>query len=173
MARTIGAHAGRHVARLVRRPDAGEALGGGPEDREDAAHGERDDGSRLRASCGVRAAPPRPVRRGTSILRGALAAAIGRSSAAPARHGWHAACVSGRQSARYAGPAAWRGNPWTKIASRARSRRSGGKVKEEWGDVTDDPATEAEGKVEQVEGKVQNEWGEAKDNVRDAVDDDR
>jgi uncharacterized protein YjbJ (UPF0337 family) len=52
-------------------------------------------------------------------------------------------------------------------------KEAGGKVKEEWGDVTDDSATEAEGQAEQVEGKIQNEWGEAKDNVRDAVDDDR
>jgi uncharacterized protein YjbJ (UPF0337 family) len=46
-----------------------------------------------------------------------------------------------------------------------------GKVKEEWGDLTDNPRTEAEGQAEQVEGKIQNEWGEAKDEVRDAVDD--
>ena len=52
-------------------------------------------------------------------------------------------------------------------------KEAGGKIKEEWGDVTDDAATEAEGKVEQAEGKVQNEWGEAKDDVRDAVDGDR
>ena len=47
-----------------------------------------------------------------------------------------------------------------------------GKVKEEWGDLTDDPATEAEGKMDQAAGKVQNEWGETKDDVRDAVDED-
>jgi uncharacterized protein YjbJ (UPF0337 family) len=46
-----------------------------------------------------------------------------------------------------------------------------GKVKEEWGDLRDDPATEAEGKVEQVGGKVQNTWGEVKDAVRDTDDD--
>ena len=50
-------------------------------------------------------------------------------------------------------------------------KEAGGKVKEEWGDVTDDAETEAEGKAQQVEGDVQNEWGEAKDDVRDAVDD--
>ena len=50
---------------------------------------------------------------------------------------------------------------------------AGGKVKEEWGDLTDDAGTEAEGQADQVEGKVQNEWGETKDEVRDAVDDDR
>jgi uncharacterized protein YjbJ (UPF0337 family) len=47
-----------------------------------------------------------------------------------------------------------------------------GKVKEEWGDVTDDPGTEAEGQAQQVEGDVQEDWGEAKDNARDALDDD-
>lgn len=52
-------------------------------------------------------------------------------------------------------------------------KEGGGKAKEEWGDLTDDPETEAEGQADQVEGKVQNEWGEAKDTVRDATDDDR
>jgi uncharacterized protein YjbJ (UPF0337 family) len=50
-------------------------------------------------------------------------------------------------------------------------KEAGGKVKEEWGDVTDDPQAEAEGRVQQVEGNVQNRWGEAKDEARDAVDD--
>jgi uncharacterized protein YjbJ (UPF0337 family) len=52
-------------------------------------------------------------------------------------------------------------------------KEAGGKVKEEWGDLTDDPGTEAEGKVEQAEGKLQNEWGEVKDKVDDIADDDR
>ena len=52
-------------------------------------------------------------------------------------------------------------------------KEGAGKVKEEWGDATDDPATEAEGQAEQVEGDLQNEWGEAKDSARDAMDDDR
>jgi uncharacterized protein YjbJ (UPF0337 family) len=52
-------------------------------------------------------------------------------------------------------------------------KEAGGKVKEEWGDLTDDAGTEAEGKMDQAEGKVQNEWGETKDDVRDAVDGDR
>lgn len=52
-------------------------------------------------------------------------------------------------------------------------KEAGGKVKEEWGDVTDDASTEAEGQMDQVEGNVQNRWGEAKDDVRDAADDDR
>jgi uncharacterized protein YjbJ (UPF0337 family) len=52
-------------------------------------------------------------------------------------------------------------------------KEAGGKVKEELGDLTDDPSTEAEGQAEQVEGKLQNEWGETKDAVRDVADDDR
>ena len=52
-------------------------------------------------------------------------------------------------------------------------KEAGGKVKEEWGDVTDDKSTEVEGKLDQGEGKIQSSWGEAKDDVRDAVDDDR
>jgi uncharacterized protein YjbJ (UPF0337 family) len=47
-----------------------------------------------------------------------------------------------------------------------------GKAKEAWGDLTDDPGTEAEGQADQVEGNVQENWGEAKDKVRDALDDD-
>ena len=52
-------------------------------------------------------------------------------------------------------------------------KEAGGKVKEEWGDATDDASTEAEGHMDQAEGNLQNEWGETKDDVRDAVDDDR
>ncbi|MGH2429866.1 MAG: CsbD family protein [Candidatus Limnocylindria bacterium] len=48
-----------------------------------------------------------------------------------------------------------------------------GKAKEGWGDLTNDPDTEAEGEMDQAEGKMQSGWGEAKDKVRDAVDDDR
>jgi uncharacterized protein YjbJ (UPF0337 family) len=50
-------------------------------------------------------------------------------------------------------------------------KEGAGKVKEEWGDLTDDASTEAEGKVEQAEGNLQQGWGEAKDDARDAVDD--
>ncbi len=52
-------------------------------------------------------------------------------------------------------------------------KEAGGKIKEGWGDATDDSSTEAEGKMDQAEGDVQNKWGETKDNVRDAVDGDR
>jgi uncharacterized protein YjbJ (UPF0337 family) len=52
-------------------------------------------------------------------------------------------------------------------------KEAGGKIKEEWGDATDNPETETEGQMDQAEGKLQNEWGETKDDVRDAVDPDR
>lgn len=48
-----------------------------------------------------------------------------------------------------------------------------GKVKEEWGDLTDDPKTEAEGKLEQGKGHVQEGWGEAKDEAREADEESR
>jgi uncharacterized protein YjbJ (UPF0337 family) len=46
-----------------------------------------------------------------------------------------------------------------------------GKVKEEWGDLTDDPKTEAEGRKDQAEADLQKTWGETKDKARDVVDD--
>ena len=52
-------------------------------------------------------------------------------------------------------------------------KEAGGKIKEEWGDATDDASTEAEGQMDQAQGKLQNEFGETKDEVRDAVDGDR
>jgi uncharacterized protein YjbJ (UPF0337 family) len=50
-------------------------------------------------------------------------------------------------------------------------KEGAGKVKEEWGDATDDTSTEVEGKREQAEGEIQQRWGEAKDAARDAMDD--
>lgn len=48
-------------------------------------------------------------------------------------------------------------------------KEGAGKVKEAWGDATDNPETEAEGQQEQVEGDVQEKWGKVKDDVRDAL----
>lgn len=44
-----------------------------------------------------------------------------------------------------------------------------GKVKEEWGKATNDPATQADGLKDQVKGKVEKGYGDAKDAVNDAV----
>ena len=51
-------------------------------------------------------------------------------------------------------------------------KEGAGKVKEEWGDATDNPSTELEGKREQAEGELQQKWGETKDAARDIADDD-
>ena len=46
-------------------------------------------------------------------------------------------------------------------------REGQGKIKEEWGDATDDTSTEFEGKAEQLQGEGQQKWGDAKDTAGD------
>jgi uncharacterized protein YjbJ (UPF0337 family) len=46
-----------------------------------------------------------------------------------------------------------------------------GKVKEQWGKLTDDDITQINGNREQLEGKIQARYGHAKDQVRKDVDD--
>jgi uncharacterized protein YjbJ (UPF0337 family) len=46
-----------------------------------------------------------------------------------------------------------------------------GKVKEKWGDLTDDDLTQINGNREQLEGKIQARYGYAKDRVKQEVDD--
>jgi uncharacterized protein YjbJ (UPF0337 family) len=46
-----------------------------------------------------------------------------------------------------------------------------GKVKEKWGDLTDDDLTQINGKREQLEGKIQERYGQGKDQVKKDVDD--
>jgi uncharacterized protein YjbJ (UPF0337 family) len=46
-----------------------------------------------------------------------------------------------------------------------------GKVKEQWGKLTDDDITQINGNREQLEGKIQARYGYAKDQVRKDVDD--
>ena len=45
-----------------------------------------------------------------------------------------------------------------------------GKVKEKWGDLTDDEIAQTNGKREQLEGLVQKKYGYAKDKAREEVD---
>jgi uncharacterized protein YjbJ (UPF0337 family) len=45
-----------------------------------------------------------------------------------------------------------------------------GKVKEQWGALTDDDLTAINGQREQLEGKIQERYGLAKDKAREAVD---
>jgi uncharacterized protein YjbJ (UPF0337 family) len=46
-----------------------------------------------------------------------------------------------------------------------------GKVKEKWGDLTDDDLDKIAGRRDQLEGKIQERYGIAKDQVSRDVDD--
>ena len=46
-----------------------------------------------------------------------------------------------------------------------------GKVKEQWGKLTDDDITQINGNREQLEGKIQARYGYAKDQVKKDIDD--
>jgi uncharacterized protein YjbJ (UPF0337 family) len=46
-----------------------------------------------------------------------------------------------------------------------------GKVREKWGNLTDDDLEKIKGNREQLEGKIQERYGIARDNVRKEVDD--
>ncbi|QWK81493.1 CsbD family protein [Ochrobactrum sp. BTU1] len=45
-----------------------------------------------------------------------------------------------------------------------------GKIKEKWGDLTDDDLDKIAGKRDQLEGKIQERYGIEKDQVRKDVD---
>jgi uncharacterized protein YjbJ (UPF0337 family) len=45
-----------------------------------------------------------------------------------------------------------------------------GKIKEQWGDLTDDDLDRIAGKRDQLEGKIQERYGIEKDQVRSDVD---
>lgn len=46
-----------------------------------------------------------------------------------------------------------------------------GKVKEQWGNLTDDDLTAIAGKRDQLEGKIQERYGIARDQARSQIDD--
>jgi uncharacterized protein YjbJ (UPF0337 family) len=46
-----------------------------------------------------------------------------------------------------------------------------GKIKEQWGNLTDDDLDKIAGKREQLEGKIQEHYGTTKDAARKDVDD--
>ncbi len=46
-----------------------------------------------------------------------------------------------------------------------------GKVKEQWGKLTDDELDQINGNRDQLEGKIQERYGYAKDRARQEVDD--
>ncbi|MHA6690619.1 CsbD family protein [Devosia sp. A449] len=46
-----------------------------------------------------------------------------------------------------------------------------GKIKAQWGKLTDDDLAQINGNREQLEGKIQERYGKAKDEVRKDIDD--
>ena len=46
-----------------------------------------------------------------------------------------------------------------------------GKIKQQWGDLTDDELDKINGKREELEGQIQRRYGYAKDRARSEVDD--
>jgi uncharacterized protein YjbJ (UPF0337 family) len=57
---------------------------------------------------------------------------------------------------------------WNRIEGNWKQFR--GKVKEQWGQLTDDELDQVEGRREQLEGKIQERYGYAKDKTRQEVD---
>ena len=50
-------------------------------------------------------------------------------------------------------------------------KQSKGKIKEKWGQLTDDDLTQINGRRDQLEGKLQERYGLAKDRARKDVED--
>jgi uncharacterized protein YjbJ (UPF0337 family) len=58
---------------------------------------------------------------------------------------------------------------WNRIEGNWKQAK--GKVKEKWGQLTDDDLNQVNGQRDQLEGKIQERYGLAKDMVRKNVDD--
>jgi len=58
---------------------------------------------------------------------------------------------------------------WDRVAGNWKQAK--GKVKEQWGKLTDDDLDVIAGRRDQLEGKIQERYGYAKDQVRRDVDD--
>jgi uncharacterized protein YjbJ (UPF0337 family) len=58
---------------------------------------------------------------------------------------------------------------WDRVAGNWKQMK--GKVKEQWGDLTDDDLDKIAGRRDQLEGKIQERYGLAKDQARKDVDD--
>jgi uncharacterized protein YjbJ (UPF0337 family) len=50
-------------------------------------------------------------------------------------------------------------------------KQTKGKIKEKWGQLTDDDLTQIDGRRDQLEGKIQERYGLAKDRARKDVED--
>jgi uncharacterized protein YjbJ (UPF0337 family) len=61
------------------------------------------------------------------------------------------------------------GMDWNRIEGNWKSTK--GKIKEKWGQLTDDDIAQINGQRDQLEGKIQERYGLAKDAVRKNVDD--
>jgi uncharacterized protein YjbJ (UPF0337 family) len=58
---------------------------------------------------------------------------------------------------------------WNRVEGNCKQVK--GKVKEQWGNLTDDDLTAIDGKRDQLEGKIQERYGIAKDQARTQIDD--
>ncbi|MGE3914405.1 MAG: CsbD family protein [Hyphomicrobiaceae bacterium] len=58
---------------------------------------------------------------------------------------------------------------WDRVSGGWKEMR--GKVKEKWGQLTDDDLDQIDGKREQLEGQLQQRYGYAKDKARQEIDD--
>ncbi len=58
---------------------------------------------------------------------------------------------------------------WNRVAGNWKQAK--GKVKEQWGKLTDDDLTFIDGKREQLEGRIQERYGIQRDLVRKQIDD--
>jgi uncharacterized protein YjbJ (UPF0337 family) len=58
---------------------------------------------------------------------------------------------------------------WNRIEGNWKEAK--GKIKQKWGQLTDDDLTQVNGQRDQLEGKIQQRYGLAKDMVRKDLDD--
>jgi uncharacterized protein YjbJ (UPF0337 family) len=58
----------------------------------------------------------------------------------------------------------------TERPSEGNWKQTKGKIKEKWGQLTDDDLTQINGKRDQLEGKIQERYGLAKDRARKDID---
>ncbi len=49
-------------------------------------------------------------------------------------------------------------------------REFSGKIKEKWGQLTDDELTEVEGNIDQLAGKIQQRYGGTREDIRRELD---
>ena len=59
----------------------------------------------------------------------------------------------------------------TKDQVQGKVHETKGKIKEKWGQLTEDDMTQIDGKRDQPEGKIQERYGLAKDRARKDIDD--